>query len=472
MVCSAEGDVTLPVRLAFSELAKWRAATGGRIALLLGAVSVLLAACAGPVTHSGVPSTRLADLRGVIAGKEPAAAFADRTQTKTIDGVTVSACILPDEEGRRRYGVNLAKNGLQAIWLRIANRTPAENWMLTAYLDPDYFTADEAARLYRRSWAGVGFGGLQQRFRDLAMRSRLEPGKTYEGHVLVPRTEGGRFVEITTNGNGHVRRFGLPLRTPDGHFDFERMQPESLQAGRQVPNLTRQQLRARLEELPATVTDVRGTGTGDPLNIVLVGAPSQVMAALSECRWSFTHRIDSTTVLRMIGAGLTGKPYLTAPVSSLYCFGRPQDLAFQRARSNLSQRNHMRLWQAPYTVEGRPVWVGQISRDIGIKLTRKSSTLTTHVIDPMVDEARQFLLESLLYRFRIESFGFIRASNPATREEPRMNLTGDPYITDGMRLVLFISREPVPAEAVRNLGWGKTSKGPVEFGQSQDTSVR
>ena len=45
-------------------------------------------------------------------------------------------------------------------------------------------------------------GATQQHFRDLAMRSRLEAGKTYEGHVLIPRTEGGRFVEVTINGNG------------------------------------------------------------------------------------------------------------------------------------------------------------------------------------------------------------------------------------------------------------------------------
>jgi hypothetical protein len=55
---------------------------------------------------------------------------------------------------------------------------------------------------------------------------------------------------------------------------------------------------------------------------------------------------------------------------------------------------------------------------------------------------------------------------PAPRERPRHNLGGDPYITDGMRLVVFIAPEPVRAEDVRNLGWGKTLKGPIEYGQS------
>jgi hypothetical protein len=429
----------------------------------------LAASCRPLATGPGEPSSRLSDLKGALTSGNREVAIADRIQTKTVDRVTVSACLLPDEEARQRYGVNLASKGLQAVWLRVANKTPEENWLLTAHLDPDYFTADEAAYLFRHHWVDKALGATQQHFRDLAMRSRLEPGKTYEGHVLIPRTEGGRFVEITTNGSGKVRRFGFPLSTPDGHFDFEKMDPATIQAGQKPVNLSRNQLRTRLEQLPATVTNAKGTAQGDPLNIVLVGEPAQVMAALSECGWSFTHRIDSLTVRRMIGAAMNGKPYLTAPVSSLYLFGRPQDLAFQRARANLSQRNHMRLWLAPYTVEGRPVWIGQISRDVGIKLTRKSPTLTTHVIDPMVDEARQFLLESLLFRFRIEYFGFVRAAQPSFRENPRTDLTGDPYITDGMRLIVFIAHEPVKAEDVRNLGWGKTGKGPIEFGQSGET---
>jgi hypothetical protein len=260
-----------------------------------------------------------------------------------------------------------------------------------------------------------------------------------------------------------VRRFGFPLRTPDGHFDFERMNVAEIQKDKKPEDLSRVQLRRRLEKLPATVTDAKGTAAGDPVNLVVVGDEQQMMAAMSEGGWAFTHRIDGTTVRRMITAAVSGNPYLTAPVSSLYLFGRKHDVAFQRARSNLSQRNHLRLWLAPFTVEGRPVWVGQVSRDIGIKLTSKSSTLTTHVIDPMVDESRQFMLESLLLRFRVKDFGFTRAADPAPPSKPRHNLTGDPYFTDGLRLVIFLSAEPVAAEQVRNLGWERTKQGPIEF---------
>jgi hypothetical protein len=49
---------------------------------------------------------------------------------------------------------------------------------------------------------------------------------------------------------------------------------------------------------------------------------------------------------------LFGSEYLNAPVSPLYVFGRHQDVALQKARDTVSQRNHLRLWLAPFTIDG------------------------------------------------------------------------------------------------------------------------
>ncbi len=161
-----------------------------------------------------------------------------------------------------------------------------------------------------------------------------------------------------------------------------------------------------------------------------------------------------------LGAAIANSEYAVAPVSSLYAFGRKQDLALQRARSSIAQRNHMRLWLAPVTFHGAPVWVGQVSRDIGVKFTDKSVTFTTHVIDPAVDEAREYLLQSLLTRESVERFGFVQAMDPATVGRPRLNMTDDPYFTDGLRLVVLLADEPVPPERARNLHW-EEAEGPI-----------
>jgi hypothetical protein len=144
----------------------------------------------------------------------------------------------------------------------------------------------------------------------------------------------------------------------------------------------------------------------------------------------------------MTKAFLLRSQYDTAPVSPLYLFGRYQDLALQKARSTVSQRNHLRLWMAPFTLEGQKVWMGQISRDVGVKLTTKSWSLTTHRISAHVDQERDYLLQDLLLTGLVERFGYVKGVGESTPASPRENLTDDPYYTDGLRLVVVLGSEP------------------------------
>ena len=140
---------------------------------------------------------------------------------------------------------------------------------------------------------------------------------------------------------------------------------------------------------------------------------------------------------------------------------RPQDLALQRARNTILQRNHLRLWLAPFRFQGKSVWVGQVSRDIDIKVTTSSSTLTTHVIDPNVDEAREHVLQSLLVAGAIKRFGFVAGIEPASPDNPHTNLSDDPYFTDGLRLVAILSGNTTTSpEAVGFIEW-RDSQDPM-----------
>jgi len=145
--------------------------------------------------------------------------------------------------------------------------------------------------------------------------------------------------------------------------------------------------------------------------------------------------------------------YETAPVSPLYLFDRYQDVALQKARTTVSQRNHLRMWMAPFTVEGKKVWIGQISRDIGVKFTTKAWSLTTHRIGPYVDQDRDYLLQDLVLSSFVDRFGFVKGVGESTPEHPRFNLTDDPYYTDGRRLVVFLGAEPHPPLQVQILDW-------------------
>ena len=111
----------------------------------------------------------------------------------------------------------------------------------------------------------------------------------------------------------------------------------------------------------------------------------------------------------------------------------------------------MRLWRAPVNLNGTPVWVGQVSRDIGVRLTTK--TITTHKIDPDVDSARWYLMQDMFYSQALIRFAFAKGVGAAAPESPRVNFTGDPYWTDGLRLVMWLSNQPVSYQKVGNERW-------------------
>jgi hypothetical protein len=77
-----------------------------------------------------------------------------------------------------------------------------------------------------------------------------------------------------------------------------------------------------------------------------------------------------------------------------------------------------------------------ISRNIGVRFTATAWNLTTHRIDPDIDVSRDYVLEDLLDAERVEAAGYADANSPSTSSSPRRNLTGDPYYTDGRRVII------------------------------------
>jgi len=398
---------------------------------------LLLAGCAG--TTSTTPDF-------TVSGNDI------RTQTK--HDVTVSTTVLSDAQAEEVYGVNLARVGLQAVWLRVKNDNDHSHWLLVAALDPDYFAPGEAAALFKAGRSSDEEVSLEKHFRDLAMPLKSSGQSVIEGYVLTPRNEGGRYVAVEFAGEQHAVNFDFVVRLPDGEFDFEDLDPEQIYTGQQRPDLSLGELRQRLRQQPCCTHDDSGEQEGDPVNLVVLGNFGDIFAALSRGGWSFTHRISLATVTRLISAGISGASYSVAPVSPLYLYGRSQDLSLQRARNTILQRNHLRLWLAPFRFEGRSVWMGQISRDVSVKATFLSPNLVTHVIDPKVDEAREYFLQSLMVSGVVQRFGFVAGGPSSTPSSPRYNLTRDPYYSDALRLVVQLSgRTTTSLDAMEFLDW-------------------
>ena len=103
--------------------------------------------------------------------------------------------------------------------------------------------------------------------------------------------------------------------------------------------------------------------------------------------------------------------------------------------------------------QGKPVWIGQISRDIGVRFTFEAWPPVTHKIDPDIDEAMYALLEDLVYSQQLARTGWVKGVGAAPRHEPRYNLTGDPYFTAGLRAVLMFDRRPHSFEQIQDFDW-------------------
>jgi LssY C-terminus len=177
--------------------------------------------------------------------------------------------------------------------------------------------------------------------------------------------------------------------------------------------------------------------------------------------WAPTEEKWSGAIMKMVTSFLAGEPYVNAPVSDLYLFGRPQDLALQKARETIHERNHLRLWLSPMRYHDKPVWIGQISRDIGIRFTIHSPTFTTHKIDPDVDEARAALTEDMAYSQNLVKIGAVKGGDAAAQAAPKENLTGDPYYSDGFRVVLVFDQLPTSLSGIAFFQWGTSHGGQV-----------
>jgi LssY C-terminus len=163
---------------------------------------------------------------------------------------------------------------------------------------------------------------------------------------------------------------------------------------------------------------VTGDGLpGDPVNLALIGTLAQLQNAFAESGWSAADKLGLASSVRMIRTFLTNTPYPTAPFSTLYLFGRGQDVGFQKAIGDSPRkRHHVRFWalgidEAQATLGSadfwfntdRPsvdtpvIWVGAGTKDTGVSLTSLTFQVT-HATDSDTNLERDFIMDELKKR--------------------------------------------------------------------------
>lgn len=383
----------------------------------------------------------------------------ERALTQTNGPIIASAAVLSRSEAKKKFGLPLHKKNIQPVWLRLKNTGTNVYYFLPAGLDPAYHPPSEVAYMHRKALAWKRNRRIQEVMESSRIPLKLPPDSSTEGFVFSNADPGAKHVQLDIIGQEEHYRLEFSVPIPGKRFDFNYVDFEQLYPAGVPTNYTLADFPRVLEQLPVTTTDKSGKGGGDPINLVVVADENnEVGLSFLRNNWDVTEILTFGNALKLIRSFLFDTSWRTSPVSSLYLFGRRQDFALQKARSTIHERNHLRLWLAPFLLEGRYVFVGQISRDIGLRFSFKAPGFWTHKIDPETDEARDYIVQEMLLAGSVSQVAWVGGVGAHPQDAPGRNLTGDPWYTDGYRVVLFLSNQPIPPAKARLTDWIQPSE--------------
>jgi hypothetical protein len=191
-----------------------------------------------------------------------------------------------------------------------------------------------------------------------------------------------------------------------------------------------------LEDIPG-ITYTANDIPGDPINVALIGTEEQVIQIMLAAEWDPADPITLTSSLKIAADTVFRRPDPEAPVSSLYLFGRKEDLAFEKpVGHDPRHRHHVRFWKSDKVdPDGRPVWVGSVTYDKGVGLSYTTWQITHHIAAD-VDAERDRLFEELRRTGKLAETYTVPDFHK-TREG--RNGGGDPWHTDGKLYVGVIA---------------------------------
>jgi hypothetical protein len=172
----------------------------------------------------------------------------------------------------------------------------------------------------------------------------------------------------------------------------------------------------------------------DPVNIGIVGTKQQIVEAMQAAGWYMSDRRTPRNIIRLVYSTVFRRAYPTAPFSSLFLFGRKQDLGFQLPiKDRPTYRHHVRFWACHFETDEefhhhvhfwnrfhkpkhgddneRQLWVGAASKDMGIIPIRHNAQLT-HMVDPDTDQERELIVDGLRKTHMVKKTKTVKVGSP------------------------------------------------------------
>ncbi len=351
-----------------------------------------------------------------------------RAVTEAGRGVTVSATVLGPEDSLRMLGSDVTAERVQPVWVEVRNDTENMLWLLRAGADPDYFSPLEVAWSAHVKFARDTNARIDDHFSRLAFPNPIPAHGTSSGLLFTNPQPVVKLLTLDLLGSQMMIPFTLFVPVPgDGSGTQEVI--HSYTADEIVNYDDPDALREALARLPCCATS-DGRPVGEPLNVVLIGNPDDIAAALSRRGY----RRDAS-----------------AADPSQQVFGRPVELTVRkRVRAGASQA-WLRMWRAPLSYRGDTVIVAQAGRPIGGRFVEEGAAESLPHED--VDEVRNELIQDLMYSGGLEKLAFVSGVGAAPSDQPRTLPGGGAYFTDGRRAALFLSARPRTLAEVEVLRW-------------------
>ncbi len=214
-------------------------------------------------------------------------------------------------------------------------------------------------------------------------------------------------------------------------FSARELEASATPANYKLPEVTTEMI----DSTPRRVTDAQGNA-GDNTNFVVVGSEQKVLQTFESAGWVKVDREKKDAVLHTILSTLTKQAYVELPMSELTLFGRVQDYGLAHAVpiQVVAQRHHLRLWKAPFQVEGQELWVGAATHDVGFDRDNRNNGVT-HKIDPNVDDEREFVGRSLDETGLVAKISYVI---PSQASKEARTATGATFHSDGRVMVIHL----------------------------------
>jgi len=357
--------------------------------------------------------------------------FRDRTVSEEKDGLRVSVAVLSRAEARQAFGVNLQERHIQPVWIEIENNTDEAFWFMLHGLDPNYFSANEAAYMNHYFLGGDTNKQMDAYFASLGIDQAIPPGRINSGFAFSNETVGTKEVRVRLFSNRDVRTFEFYASVPGVESEWDKRDLRTLYTDEQLIHVTtHEELREAVESLPCCIQWQDGSGEGMPINLVIVGGRSALRAFLKS---GWDEQFDQTTLSSVFGP--------------TYLYGRRPDLIFEKQRRRVNSRTTVAIWLTPIRFNGTIVSAATVGRSI----------------DPDIDEAVEYVVQDLATARTVKRYGIVRGVDAVGRDDPRRAFLDTTYWTSGERFVLETTAEETALDEVETFDWTwANSLGDVE----------